>query len=101
MAAGIVSYAFNADEYHPHCIALMFTGTDYVDAEPHLDRIAAERGIERYQVDTNVFPVPNLDSDDALYHEDGKPRTCGKCLLPLDENYVAPSGVDGDGDDWA
>jgi hypothetical protein len=86
MASSIVAYAYQAAEWHPHCIAQAFTGTDYVDAEPHLDRIEAERGITRHDVDTNVFPVPIFGNED-LYYEDGKPRLCDACLLPLDENY--------------
>jgi hypothetical protein len=67
--ARIASFAHNTKQFHPHCIAEMLTATDHGDAEPHLDRIAAVRGIARRDVETNESPLPPFSTDLAIRGE--------------------------------
>lgn len=99
----ILSWQFNADEYHPECIrdaAGILPGVGAMDdnVEYAVAYVAWLRGIDLSAGDpcSQTFPVPNhkeselwydpRDFDDSDFPEDGKPRTCGGCLKPLPES---------------
>lgn len=89
-AAGIVGYAYQAAIRCPSCIVDWAHGESSVergqiydvrDSESSLDRLAAKWGIDRHDVDTEVFPVPYLAGESSnnasgYQHCDG----CNDCI---------------------
>lgn len=84
----IVAYTWQADEYDPYCIAIMFGSADGDGAEDTLTAYAAANNVDRESRDSAVLPQPIFGSDD-LYEEpadgatDARPRRCGRCHEPF------------------
>lgn len=79
----IVGYTFKADTLCPAEIEKDFGGGSTDDAETILDRVAVERGIDRYDersFDSGDFPKVIFSS--MVESPDERCGECGKSLIP-------------------
>lgn len=79
-----VAYAYQAAVWCPRCIGHAFAWHGYsprynVRTEEILDLAARQRGIDRYQADTNDFPYPMFS------HEVTSDESCDQCLQRADD----------------